>query len=357
MNPNSISSDLINKILNGTRISAQDALVLFHCNNLAQLAFYATARKIKASGQWVFYNNNIHIEPTNKCIYNCLFCSYKAKESETAFELSDDAILEKIAAAPDNITEIHITGGVHPSISIFDAAKLIAKIAAARPGIHIKAFTSTEIENMCRIASFQIEDGIQLLKNAGLGSLPGGGAEIFESSIRKKICPDKTSAQNWINVHNIAHANDIKSNATMLYGHIESYAHRIDHLQKLREQQDKSGGFNAFIPLKFKNFGNKMNTIIEATVIEDMKMFAVARIFLDNFPHLKTYWPAIGKEKAQMALAFGADDFDGTINDSTSIYSRAGGDYAPSMSTKEICHLIEAAGWIPTERDSLYNRI
>lgn len=352
-----IPDELVDGILQGSRISMEEADILFNSSDLALLAQLATSRKMRASGKIVYYNNNIHIEPTNKCVYNCLFCSYKAKENETAFDLSEDKILQKLAHAPASITEIHITGGVHPSTDIYCAAGLIKKIAAARPLIHIKAYTATEIEYMCQLSKCSIEEGLKILKKAGLGSLPGGGAEIFDNKLRSELCPSKTASLNWLNVHEKAHSMEIKSNATMLYGHVESYWQRIDHMLKLRELQDKTGGFNAFIPLKFKSNGNSMEYIEEASVVEDLKMFSVARIFLDNFPHLKAYWPAIGKEKAQMALAFGADDFDGTINDSTSIYSRAGGDHAPSMNTSEICHLIQTAGWMAVERDSLYNPI
>jgi len=225
--------------------------------------------------------------------------------------------------------------------------------------VHIKAFSAVELEYMFAKSTVTDSEGFEILKQAGLQSIPGGGAEIFDETIRQKICPEKTGSQRWLDIHRAAHRASILSNATMLYGHAEQYPHRIDHLMRLRSLQDETQGFNAFIPLKFRMANNTMSHLGETTSIEDMKNYAVSRIFLDNIPHIKAYWPMIGKNMAQMALAFGADDVDGTIDDTTKIYSMAGAtDQKPVMSTDEITEMIRAAGYEPVERNSLYqNRI
>ena len=226
------------------------------------------------------------------------------------------------------------------------------------PDIHVKAFTAVEIDSMCRQAGLTIEAGLTLLKEAGLGSMPGGGAEIFDEKLRQKICPDKTGSAEWLRIHKIAHELSIPTNATILYGLLETYQHRIDHMDRLRTLQDKTKGFNAFIPLKFRHYNNSFSHVEETTTIEDLRNYAVSRIFLDNIPHLKAYWPMIGKQVAQLSLAFGVDDLDGTIDDSTKIYSLAGSDEQnPSASTDELIAMIKGAGKIPAERDTVYNII
>ncbi len=227
-----------------------------------------------------------------------------------------------------------------------------------RPSLHIKGFTPVELDYMFRKAKLSVEDGMKKAHEAGLDSLPGGGAEIFHPEIRKQICDDKVDAEGWLRIHEAAHALGMHSNATMLYGHIESYYHRIDHMRRLRELQDKTGGFNTFIPLKFRNTNNEMSYVSESTIVEDMKMYAVARIYLDNFPHLKAYWPMLGRQNAQLSLAFGVNDIDGTIDDSTKIYSMAGSEEQnPTMTTDELVALIKQVKRIPVERDTLYNVI
>jgi aminodeoxyfutalosine synthase len=207
-------------------------------------------------------------------------------------------------------------------------------------------------------AGLNISEGLGLLKEYGLDSIPGGGAEIFDEKLRKMICDEKSSSEKWLSIHETAHHLGIPSNATILYGHMETYAHRIDHMERLRALQDKTAGFNAFIPLKYKKSNNSMSYLGEVNVIEDLRNYAVSRIYLDNFPHIKAYWPMIGKESAQLSLSFGVDDMDGTIDDTTRIYSMAGAeDENPAMSTDEICRLIREAGYIPVERDSIYNPI
>jgi aminodeoxyfutalosine synthase len=254
------------------------------------------------------------------------------------------------------VTEVHIVGGVHPKLTMEFFSNLLKSIKSHRPGLHIKGFTPVELDYMFRKAKLSSEEGMKQLHAAGLDSLPGGGAEIFHPEIREQICADKVNADGWLRIHEAAHQLGMHSNATMLYGHIEKFWHRIDHMQRLRALQDKTGGFNTFIPLKFRNKDNAMSNIPESTVIEDMRMYAIARLFMDNFPHLKAYWPMLGRQNAQLALSFGVNDIDGTIDDSTKIYSMAGSEeQSPSMTTEQLVTLIKQARRRPVERDTLYN--
>jgi len=256
------------------------------------------------------------------------------------------------------ITEVHIVGGVHPKMNLAYFIELIQKIHAHRPDLHVKGFTAVELDYMFRKAKVSVEEGMQTLKDAGLQSLPGGGAEIFHPEIREQICPDKVTGEGWLHIHETAHNLGMHSNATMLYGHIEKYEHRIDHMSKLRNLQDKTKGFNTFIPLKFRNANNDMSHIPESTIVEDMRLYAIARIYMDNFPHIKAYWPMLGRQNAQLSLSFGVNDIDGTIDDSTKIYSMAGSEeQTPTMSTEQLVTLIKQVKRIPVERDTLYNEI
>jgi len=256
------------------------------------------------------------------------------------------------------VTEVHIVGGVHPKMDLTFFCDLISQIKQHRPDLHIKGFTAVELDYMFRKAKLSIEEGMQQLKDAGLQSLPGGGAEIFDETVRQQISADKVDAEGWLKIHEVAHNLGMHTNATMLYGHIENNAHRIDHMSRLRNLQDKTGGFNTFIPLKFRNKNNDMSHVPESSVTEDMRMYAVARIYMDNFPHLKAYWPMLGRQNAQLALSFGVNDIDGTIDDSTKIYSMAGSEeQTPSMTTQQLVTLIKQAKRIPIERDTLYNVI
>ncbi len=347
------------KILNFQRISSEEGLFLYEKGELGFLGMLANYIRENKNNQFVYYNQNLHIEPTNICLYKCRFCSYSSKNNNDAWELSEQQIFDKIKANIHNkISEIHIVGGVHPERDLYYYGNIIKKIKETYPSIHIKAFTAVEIEYMINKAELSLIDGLKLLKSFGLDSIPGGGAEIFNKNIRNKICGAKSSSEIWLKVHENAHQIGIPSNATMLYGHIEQYKHRIEHLSLLRELQDRTFGFNAFIPLKFRNKKNELAGIKEVSIIEDLKNYAICRIFLDNIPHIKAYWPMIGKETAQISLSFGVDDLDGTINDSTKIYSKAGADdLNPVMNKQEMIDLIKNANRIPTERDSLYNVI
>jgi len=347
------------KILNFQRITPNEGLILYIKGELGFLGMLANYVKENINKQLVYYNQNLHIEPTNICLYKCKFCSYSSKNNEDAWELSEQQIIKKIKKHFNNqITEIHIVGGVHPDRDLHYYGNIIKKIKQLFPTIHIKAFTAVEIDYMSKKSGLSLLDGLNALKSYGLDSIPGGGAEILDDQIRKQICGAKSNSKTWLLVHETAHQLGIPSNATMLYGHIEHYKHRIAHLNLLRELQDKTTGFNAFIPLKFRNKRNELAGINEVSVIEDLKNYAVCRIFFDNIPHIKAYWPMIGKETAQISLSFGVDDLDGTINDSTKIYSKAGADdINPMMDKNEMINFIKNANRIPVERDSLYNII
>ncbi|MDR1181560.1 MAG: CofH family radical SAM protein [Bacteroidales bacterium] len=348
------------KIYEGERLTFEDGVSLYNSSNLPLLASLSLFRKKQISGNKVFFNRNFHIEPANICIFACKFCSYRRKKGDK--DAWDFDIPEMIGIctkyAGKGITEVHIVGGVHPYRDIHFYGELIQKIKTVLPDVHIKGFTAVELDYMIRNAGYGIEQGLRILKNYGLNSIPGGGAEIFNEDIRRKICGDKAPAQVWLQIHELAHNAGLPSNASMLYGHVETYEHRIDHLDRLRQLQDKTGGFNAFIPLKYKNINNSMSNIGEINTAEVMKNFAVCRLYLDNIPHIKSYWPMLGKGTAQMALNFGADDVDGTIDDSTKIYSMAGSEEtSPIMTVSEMLKFISSAGFTPIERDSLYNEI
>lgn len=354
-------ASIADKIRNGERITDEDGLLLFEKGSLGFVGSLANSIKEKLYGDKVFFNRNFHIEPTNVCVFSCNFCSYSRiyAHKDEGWELSMEQMLDMVKKYDGRpVTEVHIVGGVHPKMNLEFFAELLRKIKAHRPDLHIKGFTAVELDYMFRKAKLSNEEGIKLLHEAGLDSIPGGGAEIFHPEIREQICADKVGTEGWLKIHEAVHQLAMHSNATMLYGHIEKYWHRIDHMKRLRELQDKTKGFNTFIPLKFRNKDNDMSHVPESTVIEDMKMYAVARIYMDNFPHLKAYWPMLGRQNAQLSLSFGVDDIDGTIDDSTKIYSMAGAEEQnPSMTTAELVALIKQAKREPVERDTLYNEI
>ena len=350
---------IASKIENRQRISPEEGLMLFEKGSLAILGTMANFIREREHGHNTYFNRNFHIEPTNVCVFSCKFCSYSKLYSkrEEGWELSIDQMLDKVKAYDGQpITEVHIVGGVHPKMDIYFFEELIKKIRAHRPDLHIKGFTAVELDYMFRKAKLSRTDGMKLLHEAGLDSLPGGGAEIFDPAVREQICADKVDAEGWLDIHAIAHRLGMHTNATMLYGHVEEYKHRIDHMERLRNLQDETKGFNTFIPLKFRNFDNEMSHIPEVSSIEDMKLYAIARIYMDNFPHIKAYWPMLGREQAQLTLSFGVNDLDGTIDDSTKIYSMAGSEEQnPTLTTDELVGLIKQVGRQPVERDTLYN--
>lgn len=343
------------------RITDEDALLLFERASLPFVGALANQIRERKHGDTTYFNRNFHIEPTNVCVYSCHFCSYSRlyAHRDEGWELSIEQMMDMVKKYDGKpVTEVHIVGGVHPKMNLEFFAELLTRIKAHRPDLHIKGFTAVELDYMFRKAKKTVEEGMQYLHEAGLDSLPGGGAEIFAPEIREQICADKIDGEGWLNIHAAAHKLGMHSNATMLYGHIENYAHRVHHMRRLRETQDITGGFNTFIPLKFRNKENDMSHVAESSLIEDMKVYAIARIYLDNFPHIKAYWPMLGRQNAQLSLSFGVNDIDGTIDDTTRIYSMAGSEeQTPAMSTAQLVTLIKQARRKPVERGTLYNVI
>jgi aminodeoxyfutalosine synthase len=350
---------IINNIIAAERISADDALFLYRKADLSLLSLLASFIKERLHSKHVYFVQNVHLEPTNICICNCKFCSYVRKpHQEGAWDLSIDEIKTRIRQIEPEVKEIHITGGTHPQATVESYIEIINVIREINPEIHIKAFSAAELYAVFTKAGIAYLDGLKRMKQAGLNSIPGGGAEIFDEKIRKEICPDKCTSEQWLAVHKASHEAGMKSNATMLYGHLESYEQRVDHMERLRKLQDVAGGFNAFIPLKFKNKNNLLDGLTEVSIVEDLKNYAVARIYLDNIPHLKAYWPMLGKEATRISLQYGVDDVDGTINNTTSIYAAAGADDEnPTMNIEEMKQLITKAGFMPVERDSDYKAL
>jgi len=360
----STDTDLKNiafKIEGGERIDAGEGLLLFKKGEIGFLGMLANLVRERKNGKVTYFNRNFHIEPTNVCVFTCKFCSYSRlyKNREQGWELSKKEIIDRVKSYHDiPVTEVHIVGGVHPKLDLDFFCDVLKEIKTIRPGMHIKAFTAVELDYMIRKAKLSYEEGLKKLIENGLDSIPGGGAEIFDETVREEICGDKCTSGQWLEIHATAHRLGLHSNATMLYGHIENYEHRIDHLERLRQLQDKTGGFNTFIPLKFRNRDNDMSYVKESTMVEDLKNYAVSRIYLDNFPHIKAYWPMIGRSTAQISQSFGVDDIDGTIDDSTKIYTMAGAEeQSPALTTQQLVQLIKEAGRVPVERDTLYNEI
>jgi aminodeoxyfutalosine synthase len=344
----------------GERLTAEDALTLWQDAPLWRLGELAVAKKREVSGDKVFYNRNFHLEPTNVCLFNCKFCSFRRpRGSEGAWEWTMEQMEEQVRRyIGSGVTEVHIVGGVHPDHNLDYYCELIRRVKSILPDVAVKAYTAIELSYMIRKAGLSTREGLQRLIDAGMDAIPGGGAEIFDEEVRSKICPDKGSTAEWFDVHRTAHQLGIKTNATMLYGHIESVEHRIDHLMRLRELQDATGGINAFIPLKYRNLNNSMSEIGEVPITDDLRTLAMSRLILDNVPHIKAYWVMYGKQTTEMALAFGADDVDGTIDDSTKIYSMAGAeDQRPKMSVEDMHRMVTRAGFRAVERDTHYNEI
>jgi aminodeoxyfutalosine synthase len=350
---------IADKVYENKRITEADALLLYTEAELGWLGVLASHISNRLNGKNVYFNRNFHIEPTNICLYQCKFCSYKRKAGEVgSWEFTFDEIAEKVNTYKGQpVTEVHIVGGVHPQRDLHYYGKMIKLIKEILPEIHIKAFTAIELDYMIKKAGLSLAEGLKILKEYGLESIPGGGAEIFDPDVRQKLCPEKSTGERWLAVHRAAHFVGIPSNATILYGHIEKYQHRIAHMAIIRELQDETGGFNAFIPLKYRKDNNYLSYLGEVSVIEDLKNYAVSRIFLDNIHHIKAYWPMIGLETTKMSLSFGVDDIDGTIDDSTKIYTMAGVKEKNTMSLDEMIELIKTSRKVPVERDTLYKTV
>jgi aminodeoxyfutalosine synthase len=350
-----------NKVIHNERISFDEGVYLFEKASLPYVGALANWKRESLHGDTTYFNKNFHIEPTNVCVFSCKFCSYSKlyAHKEEGWELTIDQMMDIVKSYDGKpVTEVHIVGGVHPKLTLAFFISLLKAIKAHRPELHIKGFTPVELDYMFRKANLSTEEGMKRAQEAGLDSLPGGGAEIFHPDIRNIICADKATGDEWLHIHKTAHNLGMHSNATLLYGHIEKAEHRIDHMERLRQLQDETKGFNTFIPLKFRNKDNDMHDVPESTMANDLKMYAISRLYLDNFPHVKAYWPMLGREIAQLTLSYGVNDIDGTIDDTTKIYSMAGSEEQnPVMTTEELVRLIKQAHRKPVERGTLYNVI
>lgn len=356
-----IEAKLTRKGLLG-RLTPEEGLFLYYEAPLDWLKAQADSFRKTRHGLEAYYNRNIHFEPTNLCVYACKFCAFYRAPKSTAAEGAWDYSLEDLRQKldrypPGSLTEIHVTGGVHPDRGVEYGESLCIFIKSIRPELHVKAFTAVEIAYFAKKSRLSLRETLERLKGAGLDSIPGGGAEIFDPEVRKVIAGGKAPAHAWLEVHETAHELGLFSNATMLYGHVETYAHRIDHMLRLREVQDRTHGFKSFIPLRYRNESNALSRLSEVAPEEDLRNYAVARLFLDNIPHLKAYWAMLGLELATKALDYGVDDLDGTLDDTTRIYSMAGGPAHPVASVEFLENAIRSKGRIPAERDSEYRKL
>ncbi len=346
------------KVAAGERLTFEDGLALDRTSDLLALGELANIVRERINGNSAFYINNRHINHTNVCVNSCRFCAFARKEGD------DDAYLmqlDKVLAEAhkydgEDFSEFHIVGGLHPTEPYEYYVEMIRRLNEDFPGVHIQAFTAVEIAYLADISGQTLEETLIDLKKAGLGSLPGGGAEIFADRVRKKICPEKINAEEWLEVHGAAHNLGLNSNATMLYGHIETDEERVDHLIRLRELQDKTSGFLTFIPLAFHPANTKYENIPKTSGQMDLRMVAMSRLMLDNFPHIKAFWIMIGEKTAQISLSFGADDMDGTVMEEK-ITHAAGAETTEKLAKKRIERLIEEAGRDPVERDTVYNLV
>lgn len=349
------------KVLLQERITFDEGVLLYEKGDLAYLGVLANFVRQKKNGNYTYFNRNFHIEPTNLCVYDCKFCSYSRliKERADGWEYTLDEMMEQVKKYDQEpVTEVHIVGGVLPQYDMKFYQNFFSSIKRHRPELHVKALTPVEYHYIFKKAKVDYATGMAMMKESGLDSMPGGGAEIFHPDIRHKIAKDKCTGEQWLQIHEEWHKLGQPSNATMLYGHVEEYWHRVDHMEQLRQLQDKTGGFQAFIPLKFRNKDNQMSNIEEVSVIEDLRNYAISRIYLDNFQHIKAYWAMISRDTAQLSLSYGVDDIDGTLDDTTKIYSMAGAEeQTPAMSTRELVELIRDAGKHPIERNTLYEVI
>jgi aminodeoxyfutalosine synthase len=352
--------ELAGKVRDGVRLDQDDALLCFTTPHVLYLGKLADAVRRRLHGDVAYYNVNRHINPTNICVYtyDCKFCGFAALPGEEhAWQMSHEEVWEQAAKqGGDEVTEFHIVGGLHPELSFEWYCEMLRGLKERFPNAHLKAFTAIEIGWFAKLEKLSIEEVLRRLQEAGLGSLPGGGAEIFHAEVREIICNGKLDANEWLEVHRIAHGMGIRSNCTMLYGHVEKPGHKVDHLMRLRDLQDKTQGFNAFIPLAYHPENNYMGLKYHTTGTDDLRHLAASRLILDNVPHVKAYWIMITPKLAQVALSFGADDIDGTVVEET-IYHMAGAETEQHLTRSELERIVREAGFRPVERDTLYNRI
>ncbi|MBI5676647.1 MAG: aminofutalosine synthase MqnE [Nitrospirae bacterium] len=359
------------KVLSGHCLSTDDALFLFQSDDIFTMGRLANIIAEKKNGKNAYFIQNRHINPTNICVNRCKFCAFsRSKGEKGAYELSIKEIIKKLKRPgvrgqrsgiksthlSPSFSEVHIVGGLHPDWPFDFYLEMLWQIKKALPHIHIKAFTAVEIDYFSKISGLSLADTLSELRDAGLDSMPGGGAEIFDARVRNKICPEKIPGKRWLKIMEAAHNVGIKTNATMLYGHLETFKHRVEHMRKLRELQDRTGGFQAFIPLAFHPLNTKIEGASYTSGIDDLKTIAISRLFLDNFQHIKAYWIMLGEKIAQLALMFGADDLDGTIIEEKITHS-AGALSENAMTRAQLVNLIEKAGKVPVERDSFYNSV
>jgi len=350
--------DIEQKVKNSQRLSFDDGMALEQCRDLFFLGEMANTVRERLNGNFAYYNVNTHINPTNVCVYKCDFCAFRADlDDPRAYVMDESQIRERTRQAHERgATELHIVGGLHHKLPFQYYVDIVKWIRDEAPEIHVKAYTAVEYEFFAKISRKTIRQTIEDMVEAGLGSLPGGGAEIFHPEVREQVCGAKASTDVWLDVHRTAHQLGLKSNCTMLYGHIDKALHRIDHLIRLRELQDETGGFQTFIPLAFHPDNSRMDEIPKPSGFMDLKTMAISRLMLDNIPHIKAYWVMLGMKTAQVALSFGADDIDGTVVHEK-IYHEAGSDSPQEMCVADLERLIREAGRVPVERDTLYHRI
>src|SRR4051812_3971889 len=351
--------DIVEKLNTGERLAFEDGLRLFDCTDLLAIGWLANREREKRHEGRTYYNFNIRLEATNVCVASCLFCSFARLQpgDPGSYTMSLEQTWDKLRSrAAQPLTEIHVVNGLHPELPFEYYQDMLRGFKRIRPGIHLKCFTAVEIAFFADLYGMTDEQILRELQGAGLDSLPGGGAEIFAERVRKKICHDKCGADRYLDIHRLAHGLGMRTNVTMLYGHIETIEERVDHMLRARTLQDETGGFQAFIPLAFHPDNNQMRKLPAPSAVETLRVHAVSRLMLDNIPHIKAFWIATGVETAQLALWFGADDLDGTVQEEH-IYHMAGSRTPEGMTTKAIRRLIREAGREPYERDTLYNVI
>ncbi len=346
------------KVLAGERLTFEDGVALYRSNDLLTLGALANYVREKKNGNVAYYIINRHLNPTNICFVDCQLCAFARKVGEEGgWTMSIEEVVQAAARGyTDSVREFHIVGGLHPYLPFQYYVDLLRALKYHFPNVHLKAFTCVELDYLAKLAGKSLRETIEILKEAGLDSVPGGGAEIFARRVRDIICTHKISGERWLEVARTVHECGLKSTATMLYGHVETYEERVDHLLRLRALQDETGGFTAFIPLAFHPENTRLSHLPWTTGVDDLKNIAIARLMLDNFDHIKAYWIMMGPKLAQVALRFGADDLDGTVVEEK-IYHMAGGQTPQGLTRAEIEHLIRQAGRVPVERDSLYNPV
>jgi aminodeoxyfutalosine synthase len=351
-------AEVRDKVHAGRRLSFDDGLFLDREVDLFTLGELANRVRERKNGNVTYYNVNEHLNPTNICVYRCTFCAFRTDlKSPRGYVMTDDQIVQRAREAHERgCTELHIVGGLHHQMPYEWYRDIIRLIHNAYPDLHLKAWTAVEWDWFSRLTGRPTRELLAEMKEAGLGSLPGGGAEIFHPEVRSKICEHKADAEEWLRIHREAHELGLRSNATMLYGHIEKPEHRIDHLIRLRDLQDQTGGFQTFIPLAFHPENTRLTHISKPSGLTDLRVMALSRLMLDNFPHIKAYWVMLGIQTAQVALSYGADDLDGTVVHEK-IYHDAGSDSPQELTVAQIRRLIEEAGRTPVERDTLYHEV